>query len=139
MADGHGADEVMEDIAFEDLGHEAHPPVGVKMFSIARDDAGAFLAAMLESVEAVVRKLSGVRMAENTEDATIMLGIILHEFFAGRSLCVPVTVCTGFVRNKDRSNPTQVQGARRTTHFTRDAISQAWFAPPSSPGRLGSL
>jgi hypothetical protein len=60
------------------LRHETHAPVDAKLFAVAGDDAGAFLAAMLERVKAVVREFGGVGMAKNAEDAAIMFGVILH-------------------------------------------------------------
>jgi hypothetical protein len=56
--------------------------MGAEIFPVAGDDAGAFLAAMLEGIKAIVGKFGGVRMAENAEDTTIMFGIILHRAVA---------------------------------------------------------
>jgi len=44
---------------------------------VARDDAGAFLAPMLERVEAVIGEFGRVRMTENSEHAAIMFRVVL--------------------------------------------------------------
>jgi hypothetical protein len=48
-----------------------------KFSFVAGDDPGAFLAAMLQSVEAVVGEFGGIGMSKNAEYATIMFGVIL--------------------------------------------------------------
>jgi hypothetical protein len=78
MADGHVADEMMQDFAVENLRDEAHAAVGAKIFSVAGDDAGAFLAAMLEGIKAVVHEFGSIGMTENAEDTAVMFGIDLH-------------------------------------------------------------
>ncbi len=45
---------------------------------MSRHQARAFLAAMLEGVEAVVSQLGGIRMPEDAEHAAVMFGVILH-------------------------------------------------------------
>jgi len=77
VADGAVADEVVEDFrVVENLRHEAHAVVLVKFPLVATDDAGAFLAAMLQRVKAEVGQFGGIRMAENAEDSAVMFGII---------------------------------------------------------------
>jgi hypothetical protein len=44
---------------------------------VAGDDAGAFLAPMLERIESVVGQFRGIRVAENAEHTAIMFGVIL--------------------------------------------------------------
>jgi hypothetical protein len=44
---------------------------------VARDDAGAFLAAVLKGVKAVVREFGGVGMAINAEHAAVMFWMIV--------------------------------------------------------------
>jgi hypothetical protein len=51
--------------------------MGAKLFSITRDNACALLAAMLERIKTIVSQYRGIRMAENTEDTTIMLGLLV--------------------------------------------------------------
>ncbi len=77
VADGAVADEVVENLRIvENLRHEAHAVVFVKFPVVASDDAGAFLAAMLQRVKAEVSQFGGVRMAENAEDSAVMFGIM---------------------------------------------------------------
>ena len=77
VADGAVADEVVQDFrVVENLRHEAHAVMLVKFPLVAGDDAGAFLAAMLQRVKAVVGQFGGVRMAENAEHTAIMFGIM---------------------------------------------------------------
>ena len=52
--------------------------MAVELFAIGSDDAGALLPAMLQGIKAVVCQLSGIGMAINAEDSTIMFGIMLH-------------------------------------------------------------
>ncbi len=64
---------------------QAEAALGVEPRAVERDDAGRFLAAMLEGVEAERRDGGGVGMAENAEDAAffaqaIGLGIELGVF-----------------------------------------------------------
>jgi hypothetical protein len=56
-----------------------------KFSFVAGDDAGAFLAAMLERVKTVVGEFRGIRVAENAEHAAVMFGIVsLHRSRARR-------------------------------------------------------
>ena len=57
VADGDGAGQVVQDAALEDLRHQAHAFVGVELPAVRGDDARAFLAAVLQGVEAVVGQL----------------------------------------------------------------------------------
>ena len=60
----------------EDLRDEPHVAMQLEGRSgaVARDDAGAFLPAMLEREEAVIREHSGVGMAEDRENPAFVLG-----------------------------------------------------------------
>ena len=58
MADGHVPDQLVQDVAVEDLRDEPHALVLAELFAVGGDDAGAFLAAMLQGVEAVVGQLA---------------------------------------------------------------------------------
>ena len=82
VADGHVADQVMENFRVENLRHQTHAVVLEKFSIVAGDDAGAFLAAMLQRVETVVGELGGIGMTKNAEHAAIMFGIILHHLLA---------------------------------------------------------
>ena len=59
----------------------------VELSIVAGDNAGAFLAAMLEGVEPVVGQFSGVLMTVNAEHTAVMFWIVLmhvHECRATR-------------------------------------------------------
>ena len=76
VADCHVADQIVQDRAGENLGHEAHALVLAELLAVAGDDARALLAAVLQGVEAVVGEFGGVGMAVNAKDAAIMFGIV---------------------------------------------------------------
>ena len=46
--------------------------------AVGRDDARAFLSAMLQGVKAIISQLGGVGVAINAEDTAIMFGVTLH-------------------------------------------------------------
>ena len=71
-------------IATEHLRNQAHAFVRAKLFAIADDDTGAFLPAMLQRVQTVVRQFGGVRMPINAKNTTIMFRIVLHGCFKPR-------------------------------------------------------
>ena len=62
----------------EDIGHVAHGFVAVDFAAVAGADAGAFLAAMLQRVEAQVGHLGGLGMAVNGEDAAFFVEFVKH-------------------------------------------------------------
>ena len=70
----------MKGFAAEDLRDQPHAFVRVELLPVRGDDSGALLAAMLESVKAIVRQFGGVRMPVNAEDSAIMFGVLLHLF-----------------------------------------------------------
>ena len=78
MTDGHLAHEIVQDLTIENLRDEAHAFVLAELAAIAGNDARAFLPAMLQRVEAVVRKFRRIRMTINAEHAAVMFGVILH-------------------------------------------------------------
>ena len=75
MPHRHVPDQAVQDIALEDLGHQAHALVLAELAAVAGDDAGTFLATVLEGVEAEVGELSRVRVAKNPKDAAVMFGV----------------------------------------------------------------
>jgi len=52
--------------------------VEVEFVAIAGDDAGGFLAAMLEGVESEVSEVGRFGMAEDAEDATMVVEVIVE-------------------------------------------------------------
>ncbi len=59
---------------------EAHALFGVELLAVEGDDAGRFLAAMLESMQAERRQRRGIGMAENAEHAAFLVQRIAVEF-----------------------------------------------------------
>src|SRR5439155_7667711 len=84
MADGHAADKGVKFVAVKNLRHQSHADVLAELPAVAGDNARAFLAAMLEGVQAVVRQLGGIRMAVNAEHAAVVFGIMLHLLLRAR-------------------------------------------------------
>ena len=79
VADGEIAGKICEDRRGEDFFDFAHGAVEMELGAVAGDDAGGFLAAMLERVEAEVGELRGFFVAEDAEDATVVVEVIVFE------------------------------------------------------------
>ena len=78
--DGRGVGEVVAD--------QPLPALRVKPHAVVSDDAGGFLAAMLQSVEAKRGDGGGVRMVKNAEDAALFaqsVAIRVEVGFVGRT------------------------------------------------------
>ena len=69
----------MQHVPIENLRHQPHPFMGVELPAVRRDDARAFLPAVLEGVEAVIGQFRGVGMAVNAEDAAIVFWVVIHQ------------------------------------------------------------
>ena len=69
-------EELVQHFAFENLRHEAHPFVLAKLRAVVGNNAGAFLSAMLQRVEAVVGELGGVGVAVHAKNTAVMLGVM---------------------------------------------------------------
>ena len=77
VADGHLAGELGEHIIGEDFRDQAHAFDVGQMLSVGGGDAGRFLAAMLEGVEAEIGLPGGIGMAVNGDDAALFVeGIV---------------------------------------------------------------
>ncbi len=50
----------------------------VELFAVARNDAGGFLAAMLKGVETEIGEIRRFGMAEDTEDTTLVVEMIVE-------------------------------------------------------------
>ena len=72
MAGGQVAREALQGAFAEDVGNQTHILVNQNFLSIADDNAGALLAAVLEGIEAEVNELGGVLVTENPADAALM-------------------------------------------------------------------
>src|SRR4051812_33656377 len=75
VTDGAMAFELLQVLRSEHLRDEAHVFVGDKSCprTVARDDAGALLAAVLQREQTVVSQDSGVRMPEDAEETAFVL------------------------------------------------------------------
>ena len=58
--------------AREGVADEAQRPLGMEALAVEGDDAGGFLAAMLQRVQAERRDGGGIRVAEDAEDAAFL-------------------------------------------------------------------
>jgi hypothetical protein len=83
VADGARARQIGDDaLVREGVADEAEPSLGMEAHPVESDDAGRFLAAMLEGMQAERRDRRRIGMAENPEDTAFLpkpVGIILHE------------------------------------------------------------
>ena len=71
--------QTMQNIAGEDLRHQAHAPVDVEGLAVGGDDARTLLPTVLKGVEAVVGQFGGIRMPMDAKDPAVMLRMVLHE------------------------------------------------------------
>jgi hypothetical protein len=69
-ADDAGRAEVVAD--------QAHRPVRMKVLTVEGDDAARFLAAVLQGVQPECRGRSGIGMAEDAEDAALVVEVIVR-------------------------------------------------------------
>lgn len=60
--------------------------MGMELDAVIADDAGRFLAAMLEGMEAERGVGRGLRMAEDPEDAALFLEVVVVEGMGGQRL-----------------------------------------------------
>src|SRR5262249_56088142 len=66
------AGQALGDLAAgEIIADETHPPLGMESLAVKRDDAGGFLPAVLESVQAERGDRGRIRVAEYAEDAAL--------------------------------------------------------------------
>ena len=80
VADGQRAPEFRENVGLKNLFDFAHGAVKLEFGAVARDDAGGFLAAVLESVEPKVHEVRGFGMAEDAEDATVVVEVVVENW-----------------------------------------------------------
>ena len=76
VADGQFARQRAQHFRREDIRHVAHALVAVDVAAVARGDAGAFLAAMLQRVEAQIGEVGGFGMAVDGEDAALFVEFV---------------------------------------------------------------
>src|SRR4051812_24607547 len=83
MSEGARSFQPLELLGAEDLRDEAHVAMQLegRTRTVAGDDAGAFLATMLESEESIVGQYRCVRMAEDGKDPALVLRIGQRRIF----------------------------------------------------------
>ena len=82
MADRLAAGQRLQTVAVEHFLDESHSPMIVERSFVRRADAAAFLAAMLQSMQSVVGKVSGVGMTEHPEHAAFFVQSIVFKIEA---------------------------------------------------------
>ena len=74
VADGGGAGQAFDDAGIgEVIADKTQTFLGVEALAVVGDDAGGFLAAMLEGVEAECGDRRGVRVSEDAEDTALLI------------------------------------------------------------------
>ena len=102
VADGGVAGQALDHLAAgEVVADQPHAALGMEALAVERHDAGGFLPAMLERVQAERRDRGGVRMAENAEHAALLVQAVLFEIDALGS--VPEAV--GLIHHLSLSGP----------------------------------
>lgn len=122
MADGHAASQLAKDMFVEHLGHETHAFVGAELAIVAGDDAGAFLAAVLQGVEAVVAELGSARVPVNAEHATVVLGVEVLWARIGLGGRRAGRVASGFVGIASHARIPSKEKSRRQTRIRRKCL-----------------
>src|SRR5260370_7182573 len=79
VADGEADRELREHAGLENFFDFAHGAVDVQLFAVARDDAGGFLAAMLQRIQPEICEVRRFGMAEDAEDTTLVVEVIVGE------------------------------------------------------------
>src|SRR5258705_8767775 len=80
MTDCDRAGQAVDDLAAgEALAYEAHAALGVKALAVVGDDAGGFLAAMLERMQSERRNRRGIGVAEHAKHAALLTQPVIIE------------------------------------------------------------
>src|SRR5438105_11507340 len=78
VADGGGAGKFVQNIGRENFFDFAHGAVGVEFVAVAGDNASGFLATMLKSVEAEVDELCRFGVAEDSDNAAVVVKVVVE-------------------------------------------------------------
>ncbi len=92
------------------------------MATVARDDACGFLAAMLQRVEAEIRQVRRLRVAENAEDTTLVVEMIVGEGELLRHFAVSVR--SSEWAQASRSDSTELSITARPLCSMRNELSR---------------
>ncbi len=79
VADGQAAGKLGENAWLKNFLDFAHGAVEIEFRAVARDDAGGFLPAMLQGVEAEIGEIRGFGMAKDAEDATVVVEVVVED------------------------------------------------------------
>src|SRR5258708_6844169 len=79
VADGETSRKLREDAGLENFFDLAHGAVHVQLFAVAGNNAGGFLSAMLQRVKAEIGEVRRLGMAEDAEDTTLVVKMIVCE------------------------------------------------------------
>ena len=90
VADGQSAAHLREHIFGEDVGDRAHGLVRARGQAVGGDDAGRFLAAMLQRMQAEVSQLLRLRVREDRDHAALVVK------FVGSLHLAPGALATSF-------------------------------------------
>ncbi len=77
MADADVAGNPVQLVGPEHIGHESHAPMRGEFAFEAADDARAFLAPVLQGVQAQVNEFRRFRMVNHTEYAAFLAGVVV--------------------------------------------------------------
>src|SRR3989338_3681004 len=78
MTDGSMAREFFQNILAEYISHKAHCFLGIKLFSVRRDNPGALLASVLKRIKAEICHIRSLCMAEYAEHAALVFVFVKH-------------------------------------------------------------
>ena len=91
MTDGHVAVKFLQVAFVNDFGDEAHPLVLVDRLAVRRDDAGAFLTAVLECEESEIGQSRSLLVAVHGKDAALFPGpAITHPIVEYHDILYPL-------------------------------------------------
>ena len=113
VAHGRGAGQAGEHLGLKDLLHQAHALFQVQRGAIGRDDAGRFLAAVLQGVEPQIGELGGFGMAEDAADTAVIVEVIVVEMGHDCLGCVLAENCAARWR-RSRSSRSAAEWSRIT-------------------------
>src|SRR5260370_1627239 len=124
VTDRKAAGELRKDAWLEDFFDFAHRAVDVQFFAVARDNARGFLATMLEGVETEVGKVGSFGVAEDAEDTTFVVEVIVRNG-ANSIHCRPESVA----KNRSRTNGRNSQPRKKpsnTAVATSHQVKPVW-------------
>src|SRR5215471_21215049 len=78
MADGHLSGQTAQNLGSEQVRYSAHAAEVVHFAAVAGSDAGAFLTAMLQRIQAEIRDIGRLGMAIDGDDAAFFVEFVKH-------------------------------------------------------------